>query len=406
MVKKRKYQKTSCPEGWLKAGIVAPVDLTAKQERYAARSIGIARSVFNQMVATHRLARAHGAGLWPSPMELEKTFNLLKRQPKFGMQYAAEVSKFVAQGACLDFRRAYENWRNPELKARKPRLKKKNRNGTGFFLAASGVDPVKYDGHHRIKLPRLGSVKLKRELPEGIPYEVRIKKQNGEWYASVNYWKPPAIAGDKTHVFGAADVGQNPLAVDSALVHYENPKALYLYLSKLARCQRASARRTPGSRGWHEAQRRVNTAYRHIVNLRQNAHHQLSCHLIKKFAVLCIETLNVANMDRLRHQARSIRDAAIGGLLLKIRYKGPWYGTIIVPAGRFYASSKLCSACGCHNAELDRELYWTCPGCGVRHDRNENAALNLLAIALQAVDELPDKLILNQSQGETRRRMG
>ena len=157
----------------------------------------------------------------------------------------------------------YENWRNPELlNAARPSFKKKNRTGTGSFLAASGVDRVKYDDHRRIRLPYLGSVKLQRELPEGIPYEVRIKQENGRWYASVNYWKPPVGAEEKTHLCGAVDVGITPLAVDSELVHYENPKALYRMLAKLQRWQRTLARRTVGSRGWPEAQGRINAIHR------------------------------------------------------------------------------------------------------------------------------------------------
>lgn len=237
MVRNRHNQRSTCPGGWLKAGIRVPVSLTVRQEQYAARCMGIARAVYNQMVATHRMARVHGHGhgTWPSPMELEKTFNEIKHSPEFGMQYATEVSKFVAQGACRDFRRACENWLNPELRARKPSIKKKNRNGTGSFLAASGVDRIGYDGHRRIKLPCLGSVKLRRALPEGTPYEVRIRKQDGRWYVSVSYWKPPPLAEDKTHVFGGVDVGQEPLAVDSELVHYENPRALGQSLKKLRR---------------------------------------------------------------------------------------------------------------------------------------------------------------------------
>ena len=77
-----------------------------------------------------------------------------------------------------------------------------------------------------------------------------------------------------------------------------------------------------------------------------------------------------------------------GGLLQKIRYKADWYGTIVVAADRCYPSSKLCSDCGAHHAGLGRELHWTCPQCGRRHDRNENAALNLLGVALAAAREL------------------
>ena len=88
-----------------------------------------------------------------------------------------------------------------------------------------------------------------------------------------------------------------------------------------------------------------------------------------------------------------IRDAAIGGLLQKVRYKADWYGAVIVEADRFFPSSKLCSGCGHHNSGLGREARWTCPQCGAQHDRNENAALNLLSMALKAADELPEFIL-------------
>ena len=170
--------------------------------------------------------------------------------------------------------------------------------------------------------------------------------------------------------------------MDSELVHYDNPKALYSYLRKLRRWQRALERRTVGSRGWREAQQQINAIHRRIIGLREDAHHQVSRLLVGKYAVRAIESLNVAGMDQLRQQTKAVRDAAIGELLQQIRYRAGWYGTIVVEADRFYPSSKLCSDCGAHNAALGRELYWTCSQCGVRHDRNENAALNLWGVAL------------------------
>ena len=386
MSKTRKNQPSSCPEGWRKTGITAPIHLTSRQEKYARRCVGISRGVYNHLVSRHQKARDEGQGLWPSPTELEKEFNSLKHQPDFNMTYVTQVSKFVAQGACRNFRKAYENWRNPELKARKPAFKKKNRNGTGSFLAASGMTYVKYDGHRRIRLPYIGSVKLKRELPEGIPYEATIKKQHGTWYISIAYWAPPKPSESKTHAAGGVDVGQSPLAVDSNLVHYENPNPLGKSLKQLARWQRALDRRTPGSRGWRQAQQRVNNIHKRIFNLRNNAHHQLSSLLVRKYQVLAIEDLNAAGMDKLRSQARSIRDAAIGGLLRKIRYKAGWQGTLIVEADRFFPSSKMCSSCNYINAQLGREKFWTCPNCNAQHDRNENAALRNYLKTSVAVD--------------------
>ena len=334
------------------------------------------------------MARTQCHGRRPNSMEMEKVFNDLKHEPDFGMEYVTRVSKFAAQGACRDFRHAYENWRNPKLPVARPGFKRKNRVCTGSFLAASDVTRIRHDDHQRMRLPHLGSVKLNRELPDDLPCEVRIKRENGVWYASINYWKPPAGAEEKTHLCGAVDVGINPLAVEGELVHYHNPRALDRSLRKLARWQRALARRTVGSRGWHEAQQRINAIHRRINGLRENAHHRVSRLLVRKFAVLAIESLNVAGMDKLPHQAKAVRDAAIGGLLQKVRYKADWYGTVIVEADRFYPSSKLCSDCGAHNQDLGRELHWTCPRCGIRHDRNENAALNLLTLAVNAVGDL------------------
>ena len=93
-------------------------------------------------------------------------------------------------------------------------------------------------------------------------------------------------------------------------------------------------------------------------------------------------------MDQLHHQAKAIRDAAIGGLLQKISYKAGWYGTTIIAADQWFPSSKTCSECGVINADLKRETRWACPSCGRHHDRNLNAARNLHKLALLAVREL------------------
>ena len=184
MPKKRNKQPSSCPDGWDAAGIVIPLRLNKRQDEYAKRCVGIACAVQNTLVATHQLARNHLGGRWPSPMELEKLFNELKHDENFGMTFTTEVSKFVAQGAARNFRNAYNRWRDPEIKSSKPAFQKKNANGTGAFLAASGVKSVKYDGHRRITLPYLGSVKLKRELPPGIPYEATVCRHLGQWELS------------------------------------------------------------------------------------------------------------------------------------------------------------------------------------------------------------------------------
>ena len=178
-------------------------------------------------------------------------------------------------------------------------------------------------------------------------------------------------------------------------------------LRTLKRRQRAQARRTPGSRGWWEAQHHIDRAHRRAKGLRDNAHHHVSRTLVQKYHTLGIETLNVGGMIRAGLQPKALSDAGISNLLRLIRYKAQWYGTYIVAASRTFPSSKTCSACGAVNRALKLERHWTCPNCGVFHDRNENAARNLLELALLAVGEnvmLPDGEALaggDSTAGET-----
>ena len=144
----------------------------------------------------------------------------------------------------------------------------------------------------------MGFVKLAHTLPKGIIYEAHIKFQNGQWFLSINYWKPPVPAPDPDPriVAGAVDTGINPLATDSEGQTWENPKAYYQAQRKLRRWQRAQARRATGSRGWWESQRKINRLHRRTTGIRRNAQHQMTSQLVKKFQNLVIEDLNVAGI--------------------------------------------------------------------------------------------------------------
>ena len=133
---KKRMQPSSCPEGWGPAAMALQLELTRRQERYAQRCVGIARFIYNRMVANDQAGR--DSGLWLTPHELEKEFNAAKRVNP-ALAFTTEVSKFVAQGACRNYRNARSRWLNKKLKASRPVFHKKNRTGTGSFLAASGV---------------------------------------------------------------------------------------------------------------------------------------------------------------------------------------------------------------------------------------------------------------------------
>ena len=177
--------------------------------------------------------------------------------------------------------------------------------------------------------------------------------------------------------------GINPLGTDSDGQTYRNPKASYEVQKKLRRWQRAQARRQKGSRGWWEAQRKIDKCHRRIRGLRHNAQHQMTSTVTRKFSELVIEDLNVAglmrgNTPKGAGRCRNGRHQAAADL------QGPVAPHQVILASMWFPSSKTCSACGTINRNLKRERRWTCPNCGTRHDRNLNAAINLRNLIMPA----------------------
>ena len=161
-------------------------------------------------------------------------------------------------------------------------------------------------------------------------------------------WKAPEKKPvTDTRGAGAADTGINPHATDSDGQTYENPKAYYAMERKLRRWQRAQARRAKGSRGWWEAQRRIDKCHRRIKGLRQNAIHQMTNRLTKKYKALVIEDLNVAGMMR-GPTPKAQADASMGEIRRQLEYKPIWRHTDLTLAPRSFPSSKTCSSCQCH----------------------------------------------------------
>ena len=171
-------------------------------------------------------------------------------------------------------------------------------------------------------------------------------------------------------------IGINPHATDSEGQNWEPPKAFYKDEKRLRRWQRAQARRAVRSRGWWEAQRRIDKLHRRIADLRHNAQHRMTSELVKKYRNLVIEDLHVAGMMQ-GHTPKAQGDAGMGEIKRQIIYKGQWHHCDVYLAHRFYPSSKTCSNCGYVHAKLKRERYRQCPSCTIIHERNENAAANL-----------------------------
>ncbi|AFV22828.1 transposase, IS605 OrfB family [Methanolobus psychrophilus R15] len=182
------------------------------------------------------------------------------------------------------------------------------------------------------------------------------------------------------------DVGISHFAILSTGEKIENPRHLKTSLKKLQHEQRALSRKKKGSSNRKKQKLVVAKLHEKIANQRNDFHHKISKRLIDKNQAICLEDLNISGMVKNHCLAQAISDVAWNSFIEKLRYKADWYGKTIMQIGRFVPSSKLCSICGYKNAGLKlNDRSWECPSCHTKHDRDVNAAINILNIALNNI---------------------
>jgi putative transposase len=176
------------------------------------------------------------------------------------------------------------------------------------------------------------------------------------------------------------DLGMKDFAVLSTGEKIEHPKYYRTSEKRLVKCQRELSKKQKGSKNREKARVKVAKAYAKVTDQRKDFLHKLSSRLVSENQVICIEDLAVKNMVKNRHLSKSISDSGWGEFKRQLEYKSVWHGRTLVKVGRFFPSSKTCSTCGCIKDHLDlSERNWTCQHCGTEHDRDVNAALNVLA---------------------------
>jgi len=359
---------------------------TLEQERYFARASGVARFAYNWALAEWQ--RQYWAGAKPSEIALRKALNAIKHQE---FPWMREVSKNAPQQAIKNLGRAYANffddlkkYRRNEIswkRVRVPKFKKKGRHDG--FRADNGPDKTHPDAVRaegmRVRLPVIGWVRMREEVRfPGRILSVVVSRHGDAWHASfaleVEY-EPPVRTDD---TIAGVDLGITALAtLSDGTPKVRAPKPLRRYLRKLKRLSRSLSRKQRGSRNRAKAKTKLARLHRRIADIRADALHKLTTSLTR-YRTIVIEDLNVAGMLANRQLSRAIADLGFFEFRRQLDYKAAMAGSTVIVADRWFASSKLCSACSVKNEALAlSERIWTCASCGTSHDRDLNAARNL-----------------------------
>lgn len=349
---------------------------TSTLERFA----GTARFVWNWGLV--RWQGMYAAGEKPSWRALNMELNARKVTE---FPWMAEFPWAITNRALADLGAAFGHFfrrvKTGGGKPGYPRFKSKKRSTPSFTIEARALT---FDGQ-RVKLPKLGWVRTSEALRfPGKPLSARFTKRAGHWYISVQVevddsrWSYPHRC--ETQAAVGIDLGLRDLAVLSTGERFPAPRSLRRHASKLRRLSKELSRRHKGGANWRRTKAKLGRLHERIANVRKDVTHKLTADVVRRFRVIGIEDLAVGGMGRTR-LAKSVSDAGLAEVRRQLAYKAPLAGCGLVVADRFYPSSKACSACGLVRKSLPLKVRrWTCE-CGAEHDRDENAARNLMKLA-------------------------
>jgi putative transposase len=348
------------------------------QRQALARVFGCARVVYNDCLRLRE--ECHAAGEKISDSEVQRRVITLAKLTA-ERQWLAQAPSVALVQACNDARRAYRNWFDSlsgKRKGRKighPVFRRKHRRQSirltrnGFCLRG-----------RRLYVAKVGqiSVRWSRLLPSEPSSVTVIREPDGRYYASFVVERQTALLPACGREVGI-DVGLNRLAVTSTGEIIVNPRFLRRKQRRLARAQRALSRTAKGSANRAKARRRVAVVHRKVRETRLDHAHKTALRLVRDNQAVYAEDLAVSGLARTR-LAKSVHDAGWAQLLRLIGEKAEQHGRGFYRIGRFVPTSQMCCECGTRDGPKPLSVRtWTCAACGAVHDRDINAARNILA---------------------------
>jgi putative transposase len=352
---------------------------TDAQAAELSRTFGCVRKVYN-------LALAARTAAWTRQerVNYNATSAMLTAWKKTEeLAYLNEVSCVPLQQALRHLQRAFANFFGKRAKYPRFKSRKKSRKSAEYTTSAFRFR----DGKLTLaKMAEPLDIVWSRPLPQGAsPSTVTVSQDAaGRWYVSLLCQDPSVKPLPATGAAVGVDVGLDHLLTLSTGEKITNPRHERRDRERLAKAHKDLARKARGSKNREKARRKAAGVYARITDRRRDHLHKLTTRLVRENQTIVIEDLAVRNMVKNGGLARAISDAAWAELRSMLEYKADWYGREVIAIDRWFPSSKLCSACGTLQGKMPLNVReWTC-GCGTTHDRDVNAAKNILAVGLTA----------------------
>ena len=339
-----------------------------EQEILLNKSCGVARFAYNW--GLEEWNKQYKDGKKPNYVSVNNYFNSIKKQQ---FPFVMEVSKCCAQEAIRNLRKAFTNFFRKRAKF--PTFKKKGANDS-FYLENT---VIRFENNNAF-LPKMKPVKMAEQLRfNGKIMGCVVSKVSNKWFISVSVEVENTEELQKTGKYVGIDLGIKDIAITSDGMKFSNPKWINRSEKKMKRLNREFSRRKKGSKRREKTRLRLERQHNRVSNQRKDYLNKITTYLVKSYDLICLEDLNVRGMVKNHNLAKAITNVSFGEFRRQIEYKTQLYGKRVYFVDRFFPSSKTCSSCGCIQEKMPLNIReWTCPDCGAHHDRDLNAATNLL----------------------------